>query len=365
MESIETQKIDEFINTREDGTREYYKLITTNVLTKKQTDDVNQVVDECLKYDNLERTLYLSNDLNYFINLHCFYLLYKNNQLVSVLTIFQPLESEAELSAYTLPKERQKGYFSYLLDLAEEELVEFHIVRILFVVEPGSKDGIRTIEAIDAKYKMSEYLLCYDLCKVINIESINQIGNINDPNEENDPEIYHNGITLQEMNDETLTQGITLSSNIFNLEFDETKPLLTNTINSKTVKSYLAFLNQDLIGICNVNFGITSASIYGLGIDPIYRGKGYGKSLLQLIINKIIQETKHVKQDISIVQDSNKEQDSTIPMNDIYHKINYITLEVGSENHIAYSMYINSGFEIKTQYDYYKYIIELDDGFDV
>jgi ribosomal protein S18 acetylase RimI-like enzyme len=352
MESKEIQKIDQFIHTREDGTREQFKVITTNHLTKNQINDVNQVVNECLNYDNLERTLYLSNDLNYFINLHCFYLLYKDNRLVSVITIFQPLEREAELSAYTLPIERRKGYFSYLLDLAEDELVDFHIVRILFVVEPSSKSGIKTIEALNAEYKMSEYLLSYDLSKQKNTGQLYQLVNNK----------HHNHrFILQELGDDTLSLAIKLSCRIFNTELEEAEPLLVNTVNSKTVKSYLVYLDHDLIGICNVNFGVASASLYGLGIDPMYRGKGYGKMLLHFIIDKIIEETGHesnIEQDIKILQDR------TFSMNDIKHKIKYITLEVGSENQVAYTMYRNFGFEIRTQYDYYKYVIELEDGFD-
>ena len=55
-----------------------------------------------------------------------------------------------------------------------------------------------------------------------------------------------------------------------------------------------------------------------MGISPKYQGQGYGKEILNLLIEKMMDMD-----------------------------INDILLEVDSENHVAYNLYTKSGFEIK------------------
>jgi len=65
-----------------------------------------------------------------------------------------------------------------------------------------------------------------------------------------------------------------------------------------------------------------------LGISPKYQGHGYGKEMLNLLLEKLLSMD-----------------------------INNIILEVDSENNRAYNLYTKNGFKIKTQFDYYRYII--------
>jgi len=85
-------------------------------LDKQQKLEVKKLVSNCLTTDGLSRELYLDNDMNLYENLDSFFLLYDQQQLVSVLTIFQLNEREAEISGYTLPDKRKKGYFTTLLN---------------------------------------------------------------------------------------------------------------------------------------------------------------------------------------------------------------------------------------------------------
>ena len=292
------------------------KIQQLHQLNEKQIKDIEELVQECLMSDGLERALYLNNDLNFYENLDSFYLLYDHKKLVSVLTIVQPLEEEAEISAYTLPVERNKGYFTALLDYAEEELVGFDIIRILFVVEPGSNSGDYALKACQAKYISSEYLLILDM---INGNPCGKVSN------------KIPLIELVELQTQILKEAATLSAEIFDTEIESSLSLLNNALESEQIESYCAYLSNDLIGICNVNYGANHASLYGLGIAPQFQGKGYGRTLLNLLLTKIADR-----------------------------KTSYLTLQVGSENQKAFSLYRSSGFQIKTQYDYYEYIIECE-----
>lgn len=286
-------------------------------LNKKQITEVEKLVQECLATDGLERSLYLSNNLNYYKNMDCFFLLYKNEQLVSVLTIFQILENEAEISAYTLPKERKRGYFTSLLDYAEDELAGFGIERILFVVEPASISGIAVLNTIGAIYNKSEYLL--------NLDSM-VLKRSTDEGSDN--------LTLEliELSVQDLENSAEISSELFGTEINEDLSLLQGTLQSDQMKSYCTFLSNEMIGVCNVNYGVNTAYIFGFGIAKTYQGKGFGNYQLKLLLNKL-SETGY----------------------------NKITLEVGSENNIAFSLYKKAGFQIKTQYDYYEYLLEFEE----
>lgn len=285
-------------------------------LNEKQKSDISTLVQECLTSDGLERTLYLSNDLNYYENLDCFYLLYWNDKLISVLTIFEILEGEAEISAYTLPKERNKGYFTTLLGYAKDELKRYEINKVLFVVEPSSKSGLATVNALQARYEKSEYLLVRPSVKEQPVQKF---------------EDTMESFVLRELDLDYLECAATLSSKLFGTDVKEDISILKGAIKSDQMKTYCSFLCGKMIGISNVNYGINSACIFGFGIAVNHQGKGYGRKQLDLLLSEISK-----------------------------YECDNIILEVGSENQKAFSLYQSAGFRVKTQYDYYELRIMRD-----
>jgi ribosomal protein S18 acetylase RimI-like enzyme len=287
------------------------KILQLHKLNKQQIKEVEALVLECLRADGLERTLYLDNDINFYINLNSFFLLYEDQRLVSVLVIFEPVEEEAEISAYTLPSERKKGYFKALLQTAVKELLRFGLNRILFVTEPASESGLAALKACKANYCKSEYLMSFkQKDKAAETASFNTL-------------------VLKELSEERLEAAANLSSRIFNTDLEEALDVIAVSMGSKYMKCYGAFAEAKMIGICNISYGVEQASIFGFGILPDYQGKGYGRRFLKQIIN-LIQE-KGFKA---------------------------VTLHVGSENNSAYALYKSEGFVVQTQYDYYEYLMD-------
>jgi len=286
------------------------KILQLHKLNKQQIKDIVDLVKECLKEDGLERTLYLSNDINFYVNLDSFYLMYDEKRLVSVLTIFEPLEDEAEITAYTLPSERNKGYFKALFRKAVEELKRFTLYRILFVVEPKSVSGISALKAIKTAYSKSEYLLFFQSDN----KEVKDFGSI---------------IKLNEISRDKQEEAAALSSEIFNTDIEETMDVIEIAMNSKFMKCYGAYIKNNLTGICNISYGQDQASIFGFGIAPAFQGKGYGRLFLNQVMDML----------------HNKE-------------IKSLTLHVGSDNKRAFSLYTSVGFTIQTQYDYYEYVIQ-------
>lgn len=280
------------------------KILELKCLNESQVADIRNLERICQRYEKLKGDLFLANEINFNHEIKCFYLLYDEDRLISCLTMFVPTSKEAEISAYTLPSHRGKGYFDTLLNRAIEELKLYSISDILFVEEPNGNDAKGVLKKLNAKYEYSEYLMVYNR------------------------EFFKNQntkLTLQPIPQEKIEDMISLNTDIFGGSFEDEKSMIINSINSPKIISYMAILGDEIIGTCNVNLE-EEASIFGLGISQRYQGKGYGKEMLNLLLKILINMG-----------------------------IKDITLEVDSNNGRAYNLYIKSGFKVKTRFDYYRY----------
>ncbi len=278
-----------------------------NQLSSEQIKQYRELEQTCRQHDRLERTAFLSNELNFNTQIDSFYLLYEGNTLVGVLSMFLPTKDASEISAYTLPEYRHRGCFHLLLQTAEEELKKYGINQILFVQEPQSKDAQAVLNHYQAKYAYTEYLMTYDRTVYQEKES---------------------RIRLFPAEQANATEMASIDSVLFEEDYDESLSMTEKSIASPHIEQYCAFLDDTLVGICNANLENGDISIYGVGIKPEFQGKGYGRELLNLLLGRLLR-----------------------------HKDRNITLEVSSRNEIAYRLYITSGFRAVTQYDYYTYSI--------
>lgn len=283
-------------------------------LDKEQKMEVKLLVNTCLREDGLSRELYLEDDINFYENFNSFLLLYDQQQLVSVLTIFLMNEREVEISGYTLPSKRRKGFFTMLLDVAEDELLDLDIDFIQFVMEPSSTSGKMAAIALGASYIKSEYLLNLKL---------------KDFEKKNNEFLTDLNFRVCPLLAKDILQAANIHSEIFYTELVESEELIQNVWNSDCMECYCAKIDDELIGICNVNYGKENASIFGYGILPVYQGNGYGMGLINYVLRQLIKE-----------------------------KMKEVNLQVNSNSKKAMKIYNTIGFQVITQYDYYGYEIE-------
>lgn len=281
-------------------------IIKTTSLNDLQKKDIFQLEEVCKIHDKLQGNIFLSNAINFNREINCFYMLYEEQKMISFMAIFMPTQKEAEISAYTLPEHRQQGCFRSLLHEVINELKKYSINNILFVQEPASADAKLVCDRLDAKYEYSEYLLSY--------------------NGEPNFIIKNEQITLKQYSNECIEDIAQIYVDVFQEDPKEAYSMVKKLIESKDIITCIAYLNGKMIGVCNVNTESDEVSIFGFGIATIYQGNGYGKKVLCLLLERL----------------SNMKKSS-------------ITLEVSSVNNIAFNLYRKCGFEIKTQYDYYRY----------
>jgi len=222
-----------------------------------------------------------------------------------MLSLFIPTKDEAEITAYTLPKFRAKGYFKSLLSRAVEELSQFNVTDLLFVCESTSIPGKGVIRTLKADYDHTEYFMRFNKAKYTCLGT--------------------DRLKLLEAEHKDLGKAISVNMRVFEDSYEESKNLIQKCFQSDIRKLYLAVLEDQIIGVGSANFAGEDVSIYGFGILPEYRFKGYGKELLHLLVD-------------SICHSSNSE----------------ITIEVHSENDHALALYKKTGFQIQVAYEYYR-----------
>lgn len=283
------------------------QILELRELEKRQIEDIKNLEEVCQRYDKTKGSAFLSNEINFSKEVNCFFLLYEEETLVSFLSMFIPRSKEAEISAYTLPEKRREGFFKILLESAINELRKYGVKEILFVHEPSSNEGMLALKKFNAIYDFSEYLLVYSQDEFI----------------KRDGKLKLAPITIQDID-----EIAKLNMDIFNKTLEEGKAIVNRAIESKDRISYMAKVDNEIVGICSISLEEGNAFICGLGVSTKHRGRGYGKEILRKIIEKA----------------------STMDIKDIY-------LEVNSKNHKEYNLYINNGFKIKTQLDYYRYLI--------
>jgi len=83
-------------------------------------------------------------------------------------------------------------------------------------------------------------------------------------------------------------------------------------------------LDEEPIGCLRLDEMDGEVGIYGFVVRPGYRGRGYGRQMLEAVIRKIQAESQKG-----------------------------IMLEVDTENTIAIGLYRSCGFQVKTTYDSY------------
>ncbi|WP_032120858.1 GNAT family N-acetyltransferase [Clostridium amazonitimonense] len=268
--------------------------------------EIRKIEEICNARDNLKINTFLDNSMNFNKEINNLFLAYEGDKLVSFLNIFMPTSKEGEISACTLPEYRKKGYFKSLFNKALQELYKYRVEDVLLVVEENSEVGKTIAINLGAKYDFSEYLLKFNGDMNLHLKVPDKI-------------------KILEAKAEHLEDMTKLAQCIFNRDYEESKIMVNNAFETQNRTQYIIKLEKNIIGMAGVSFEDGDGYIFGLGISPDYRGKGYSKMLL----NEIIKDTY------------------------INHTKN-IVLEVDSNNKIAFNLYTKNGFIIDNAFHYYR-----------
>jgi ribosomal protein S18 acetylase RimI-like enzyme len=306
-----------------------------------QRTAVQNLLLRCKTEDQVTVSLEMDKSLNHYKDLKSWLLFYTDEVLIGVLSIFEPLSMEAEITGCIQPDQRRKGYFNILLSEAENELSRFKIKRLLFAIDGKSESGEIVMQKKGYRLVHKEYGMRYwgkpasttsgryyiaeeeNHDDGIGYRSSDTVLSDIDTASEN-PVVTHKELCIQYANYTLIDEMAVISAAAFHEAPQEASVMLRNGFMAANREHYAAFMDDKMIGIVSIKVEAGEAVINGLSIDPQAQGKGYGTAFMTKLIDMLLQR------DLSIA------------------------LEVDSENKKAYQLYKKLGFLETDVKDYYE-----------
>ena len=282
-------------------------ILQTNKLSEIQIQEITALENRAFEKDGLENHSYLSNNLNMYPDMPCFFLGYEEDTLVGFLTAFVPEKDNAEILAVTDPIHQRTGWFKRLYHEALTVLRQYGVQHILFAVEHKSISGNAVLSRFESRVlERSEYRM--ELEK--DSAELGQIS-LKGTSKRITPETRH---IFQEISD---------SAN----EEAEDEAYLDLIATSDQRCGYIYFFEGSYVGTYVIGTDESGTFIYGVAIRKEDQGKGISKYMM-----------KHA-------------------INDAFNRTDHIFLEVDSHNPPALRLYRRCGFQIVFQVDYFKITI--------
>jgi ribosomal protein S18 acetylase RimI-like enzyme len=232
--------------------------------------------------------------------------LYKiNDQVVAYAGICGFDGATLEVNGMVHPDYRRQGMFTKLMGLVLKSFENRKEKTLLCLCDHDSKSGQGFLNTLDVVYNFSEYEMYLDKDAGISGQDY--------------------GLTFRAATNKDQLLVAEQDALYANKGVDEIDMPLPETEASRGMVIYLAYLNDQVIGKVNIQEINGEAGIYGLGVLPEYRGRGYGRGILNFAVAK--------------AKD---------------HGIDQVMLQVEAENSRALSLYTSCGFKVVSKMDYYE-----------
>ena len=243
------------------------------------------------------------------------FMYFNGKQLIGYIGIcsFGGAMAPLEITGMVDPEYRRQGIFSKLHELVIAECKRRNAGSILVLCDRESVSGQKFLERIGAAYQYSEFemYLSDEPCEIIEeqLHGINfRKADNTDAREVARQDAIYFGDRMEQENNDVPNERILLPE-------DEEKRGMT---------IYLAEKDERIIGKVHLQVINGVGGIYGLGVLPENRGRGFGKAILLKSIEKL--KELHVKE---------------------------IMLQVAAGNATALSLYKSCGFQETSVMDYF------------
>jgi ribosomal protein S18 acetylase RimI-like enzyme len=247
------------------------------------------------------------------------FMYYDGNLLIGYIGIcgFGGQGMPLEITGMVHPDYRHQGVFGKLHELVLAECKRRNSGNVLILCDKKSTSGQRFVEKTGADYKNSEYEMYLQ------------------PNYPEPDERLFCGITLRKASNSDAYEVARQNAIYFGADespsqaTDETSIPMDNILlpeeeEKRGITIYLAQKDKQIIGKVNLDTNTEVGGIYGLGVLPEYRRKGYGRAVLLKAVEKL------------------KEGN-----------IKNVMLQVATEDARALNLYQSCGFRETSTMDYY------------
>jgi ribosomal protein S18 acetylase RimI-like enzyme len=239
------------------------------------------------------------------------FLYYQNGILVGYLSLMSWGIEEREMHLGVVhPNYRQQGIFRALLEAAKAECASRGTRKFALMCENYSSSGIACATALGARYTFSEHEMLLE--------------------EFHDCMTFDDRLTLSAADSSNIDALVAVQARSFNDSEAFVLLMVAKFLHDSQRHFYLATFGEEglscrePVGVLRLDEFGDEIGIYAFGVLPAYRGRGYGRQILEEIIRKI--RTRSQKP---------------------------IKLEVDTRNAVAINLYHSCGFRIRTTYNYY------------
>ena len=286
-------------------------IFAKETLTEDEIAAIQQLVTIGEMFEGLHMYLFVADMLKQRSGNETFdFLYYEQGQLVGYLGIDNYGTQEKAVVGMVHPEHRRKGIARLLLQAAKEEGRHSGIEQLVLMCERASTSGTAFAHAIHAHLDYSEHEMVLGTFK----ERL----------------VFDERLTFrQAVNPDDVDALVSIIATDMG-DVEQAQSYVTDAFKRDNQCFYLmTFGGPDLgcdepIGSLRLVNLSEDIGIYGFVVRPEYRGKGYGRQLLQEVIRILRSESSKG-----------------------------IMLEVDVTNTNALGLYLSIGFEIKTTYDYY------------
>lgn len=292
-----------WIKLKENINKEDYKVI--NRLQQECIDKVALKLELDYKLASSNESSKITNNTNEFMY-------FDGEKLIGYIGIgsFGGFNTPIEVNGMVHPDYRKQGVFKKLSELVIDEWKRRNSNNMFLLSDRTSKEGQEFIKNLGATYNHTEYEMYF-----------RQEGS-------SEPSKGPSNLTFRKAKNEDAYELAKQDAVYFGEEVpeenDKEKMILPEEEEKKGIRTYLAEKDNEIIG--KVRLELTDkGGIYGLGVLPKHRRKGYAREMLKFAVN-------------TLIEDGAKK----------------VMLQVDSENPNALNLYKSCGFVETSVMDYYE-----------
>jgi ribosomal protein S18 acetylase RimI-like enzyme len=286
-------------------------VVVRSVLSPAEIAECEQLVTLCNRYENLHMQLSREMLEERSGKENDDFLYYQDDMLVGYLSLMSWGIEEREMHLGVVhPNYRRQGIFRALLEAAKAECASRGTRKFALVCEGSSRSASACVTALGARYTFSEHEMV--------LENFH------------DSMTFDDRLTLSAANSSNIDALVAVQSRSFNDSEAFVLLMIAKFLQEPQRHFYLATFGEEglscrePVGVLRLDEFGDEIGIYAFGVLPEYRGRGYGRQILEEIIRKIRARSQKP-----------------------------IRLEVDTRNTVAINLYRSCGFAIRTTYNYY------------
>ena len=283
------------------------ELIKITTLSSQHIQSIRNLQKLCFKLEDLENEPFLSSELNFDPMIPCYFLYFEREKLIGFLEAFFPTMDEVEINTFVHPNHRGKGIGSFLVEEAKKTYAPLSFLQILFQVEKSSKSGKSFVKHRFPCIDRTEYRMKISKSQWLEKRSsFPLLGTLVEASGEYLDMYVQTVLSLLRENTEFVEQTLANPNRKGSRYLNDTKPI--GVLHKYREDDHLSM-------------------IYGVAIDEKHRGQGHGKAML------------------------------TLALDTFFESCDFLSLEVDTQNPIAFGLYCSLGFEVDFQVDYHSLIL--------